>query len=189
MFSHKIDDDLELRLFEARHAEALCALVDANRDYLRAWLPWVDNTQSVDDSRAFIRRGLQRLADNNGFDAGIWIRGELVGGIGFHEWDFPDRKTEIGYWLAQNHTGKGVMTRAVAALLDYSFEALEFNRVVIQCAVDNVKSCAIPLRLGFTLEGVLRQSDMLNGQFLDMNVYSILRDEWLASKNHSSLTV
>jgi ribosomal-protein-serine acetyltransferase len=57
---------------------------------------------------------------------------------------------------------------------------LEFNRVVIQCAVDNVKSCAIPLRLGFTLEGVLRQSDMLNGQFLDMNVYALLRNEWLA---------
>ena len=63
----KIDDDTDLRIYEERHAREVAALVDRNRAYLRQWLPWVDFSRSVEDSKAFIQHSLQQFARNEGF--------------------------------------------------------------------------------------------------------------------------
>lgn len=67
LFKLKIDDDLELRLLEERHAEELFALTDQNRAYLREWLPWLDNNRSLSDTKEFIKNALKQFANNNGF--------------------------------------------------------------------------------------------------------------------------
>src|SRR6516225_760534 len=72
-----IDEETDLRIYEERHAQEVTRLVDQNRAYLRQWLPWVDNSRTVEDSRAFIRSSLQQFAQNEGFQAGIWYRGKL----------------------------------------------------------------------------------------------------------------
>src|SRR5690625_199905 len=87
----------------------------------------------------------------------------------------------IGYWLDIEHQGKGIMTRAVRALTDYAFEEFDLNRVDIRAAVGNVKSRAIPERLGYKKEGVLRQSEWLYDHFVDHAVYSMLKSEWNTS--------
>ena len=71
MFSKPLRDGFELRLVEERHAEEMFAVVDRERQHLRAWLPWVDATRSPDDSLAFIRASLEQFANNKGFAAGI----------------------------------------------------------------------------------------------------------------------
>jgi ribosomal-protein-serine acetyltransferase len=178
MLSLAIGNGIDLRLLEERHAEAVFALADRNREHLRPWLPWVDYTKSADDVRRFIRETLDQFANNLGFHAGIWVHGELSGGIGFHPINWLNRNTSIGYWLGASFQGKGIVTQACRACIDYAFRELKLNRVEIRCAPGNTRSCAIPERLGFTREGVIRQAQWVNDRFLDNVVYGILASEW-----------
>jgi ribosomal-protein-serine acetyltransferase len=180
MFSYRVDDEIELRLLEERHAETLFALVDANRDYLRQWLPWLDDNRDPEASRAFIRSCLQQFADNKGYQAGVWVEGELAGMLGHHAIDRANRTAMIGYWLAAGYQGRGIITRACRALVDQAFDELGMNRVVIRCGTGNARSCAIPRRLGFIHEGVRRQSEWLYDHFVDHNVYAMLAEDWAA---------
>src|SRR5262249_19077753 len=107
MFAFRFGDGAELRLIEERHPDALHALVRQNYARLRAWVPWLEKTATVESTRAFIRRRLQRMADNNGWAAGIWFRGALAGEIGLDYIDWANRFTEIGYWVGEAFEGKG----------------------------------------------------------------------------------
>ncbi|MCG8653344.1 MAG: GNAT family N-acetyltransferase [Pirellulales bacterium] len=170
-----------MRLLEPHHAEELFALVDANREMLREWLPWVDASQSADDSRAFIEDSLRKLADQKSWTAGVWSDGRCAGVVGAAMRELGPT-AEVGYWLGAEFQGRGLMTRAVSALLAYLFDERELNRVEIQCALQNVRSCAVAERLGFQLEGVRRQADKIGERFLDLNHYALLRSEWQARK-------
>jgi ribosomal-protein-serine acetyltransferase len=174
----RVDDEVFLRLHEERHAEDLFKLTDNNRDHLRHWMPWVDGTTSPDDTRKFLREVLQKLAGGREYGFAILDRGRLVGAIGLRVAD-DAQETEVGYWLSAQAQGRGVITRATQALVRFSFEELRMDRVVILCASDNVRSRAVPERLGFTLEGTLRRRDVVPGQEpRDQIVYSLLRSEW-----------
>ncbi len=178
----KIDHDVDLRLLEERDAAAIFALVEQNRPYLREWLPWVDHTRSVEDERAFIRALQAQYVENNGFACGIWYQKQLTGTIGYHPIDWADSKVEIGYWLAAAFQGKGIMTKACRALVTYAFDTLRLNKVEIRCATGNMRSCAIPQRLGFKQEGIIRQGEWLYDHFVDLRLYSMLAGEWYAQR-------
>jgi ribosomal-protein-serine acetyltransferase len=178
MFTLRIGDDAELRLLEERHAEALFALVERNREHLRRWLPWLDGTKAPGDTRAFIRSALNDFAKNNGFTAGIWYAGRLAGVIGFHGIDWAHRKTRLGYWCSAELQGRGLVTRACRALLTHAFRELGLNRVEIACATENQSSRAIPTRLGFTAEGASRDAEWLYDHFVDHVHYAMLARDW-----------
>jgi ribosomal-protein-serine acetyltransferase len=182
MFSLKLDDELELRLLEERHAEAVFAVVDQNRQYLREWLPWLDVSVSADDTRSFIKKSLGEFANGEGLVAGIWDNGQVIGAISYNFIDRQNRVAHIGYWLAAGHQGRGVMTRACRAMVDYAFSELGLNRIEIRCATGNTKSCAIPQRLGFKQEGVQREAEWLYDRFVDLVVYGMLASEWWDAK-------
>jgi ribosomal-protein-serine acetyltransferase len=114
MFAYRIDDDLELRMLEERHAQELFEVIDRDREDLRTWLPWVDGSRSADDITAFIRSAGQELAAGRGLTCGIWHHGRLVGTIGLRV-DPAHHSGEIGYWLAREARGQGIMTRATRA--------------------------------------------------------------------------
>lgn len=181
-FSLKIDDGLELRLLEERHAEAVFAVVDRNRAYLRQWLPWLDISVSPDDTRNFIKKSLSEFANGERLDTGIWDHGQVIGGIGYNFIDRSNRIAHIGYWLAAERQGKGVMTKACRAMVDHAFNELGLNRVEIRCATGNTKSCSIPQRLGFKQEGIQRQAEWLYDHFVDLVVYGMLASEWSNAK-------
>lgn len=178
VFARQVDSETDLRLLEERHSSALFTLLDTNRAWLQTRVSWMDRVGSEEAVRAFIRWGLQQWAVQSGLRAGIWYRGQLVGGIGYQELDHNNRTTEIAYWLAEAFTGRGIMTRAVRALTDDAFRRLGLNRVTIICTVDNHASCAIPQRLGFTHEGVWRQAHWQDDHYLDCNVYAMLAADW-----------
>ena len=110
--------------------------------------------------------------------AGIWHEGRLAGAIGYDPIDWENRTTELGYWLGEEYQGKGLVTAACRALVEPAFGELSLNRVVISCATENKKSCAIPERLGFRREGVQRQAEWLYHHFVDHVVYAALASEW-----------
>lgn len=179
MFSLKVNDELELALPTDLNVEKAFAVVMANYDHLHEWMPWVNESFTLESVRGFYRRTLLKFAGNEDeIGLNIVYRGEIVGGTGFHEINWTDKSAEIGYWLAKHATGKGLMTKSVAKLLDYAFEERNLNRIVIKCVPENEKSRAIPERLGFTIEGTEREAGWLHTRFVNHVVYSMLAGEW-----------
>jgi ribosomal-protein-serine acetyltransferase len=169
---------LELRPLRLADARALFAQVDANRARLRRWLPWPDANRSPADSRAYILRMRAQAKAGVGQSYGLWWKDRLVGVAGFNWIDGPNRTAALGYWLAGEAEGHGLMTAAVTTLLRHGFRALGLNRVEIRAGVRNRRSRAIPERLGFRREGTLRQAEWVNDRFVDHAVYGLLATEW-----------
>lgn len=183
MFRLQVSDHVALQLIERHHAEGLFALVDANRAHLREWLGWVDGTtDAITYQEIVIPAWLQQFADGNGFTCGIYLEDELVGTIGLHEINQHLGQTSLGYYLGEKGLRKGVMTDVVRFVTNYCFEMLGLNRVVIECATGNVRSRRIPERLGFTEEGILRDAEKLYGTYHDIQVYAMLKQDWLKTK-------
>jgi ribosomal-protein-serine acetyltransferase len=98
--------------------------------------------------------------------------------VDVHGLNALDSAGEIGYWLAEDMQGHGIITRSCRALLDYAFNDRGMNRIQIRAATDNTRSWAIAERLGFTYEGIQRQAGFASRGFHDLAVYSMLAHEW-----------
>lgn len=177
-----VDEEIELRLVTKADAPRIFALMDRDREFLRRWLPWVDGTRAVTDTEGFIQRALDQVRRGEGFHACIEYRGELAGIIGHVYLDPHNRRTELGYWLGEPFQGKGIMTRACRTLIEYAFTSLDLHRVEIRTDVDNRRSRAIPERLGFVEEALLRESVQDRGVYRDIVMYAKLRSEWEAGR-------
>lgn len=178
MFFYQIDGNLSLRLLSGLDAEHLFKLIDRSRSHLRQWLPWVDDMLSVDDSKRFIEQSMLLFNNQQALTAGIFYQRELAGLAGYNEFDWKNGSGSIGYWLGSRYQGKGIMTRVVSAMTDYGFNHLQLHRIDIRAATGNLKSQAIPERLGFLYEGQLREVEWLYDHYVDHAVYSLLAREW-----------
>lgn len=178
MFTLKVDHEIELQLFQRHHALLLFQLVEENREHLRKWLPWVDSMVTPYDFESVIPIWLNQIAENSAYNLGIVYKGELVGSIGLHQIDWYNKMASIGYYIAKKAEGRGIISRTVQALINYAFFELGLNRIEIRCGVQNKKSRAIPERLGFVKEGIIRDGEQLYGYFHDLIIYSKLAREW-----------
>ena len=169
----RVDDDILLRPPRITDAKALFALVDASRVYLRRWLPWVDGLRSAKDYR-WVEGGVA----GQEYRFVIMYKGAVVGAADIRGLGSPNNVGELGYWLAEDMQGRGIVPRACRAVLDYVFGELQLNRVQIRAATENRRSRAIPERLGFVFEGVQRQAELVNGEYNDLALYSMLASEW-----------
>ncbi len=167
-----------LRALEDADAEELFALIDANRAYLAHWMPFVGQTRGVADSLAFIRAARRQHEENRGMQLALLQDGLIIGVVGFHAIDWTRRSTSLGYWLAADRQGAGTMTVAVCALLDHAFESWQLVRVEIRAGVLNARSRAIPQRLGFREEGVLRAAERIGTRVIDHVVYVMTARDW-----------
>jgi ribosomal-protein-serine acetyltransferase len=169
-------DALGLRPLEGGDAVELDALVKANPD-LEEWMPWAEE-QDLAGTERFIADVEQQRRNNNGFQVAIAPDGPIIGVVGFHSVDWINRTTSIGYWLSASARGRGVMTTAVRALVEHAFDEWNLHRIEIHCAPDNHRSRAIPKRLGFREEATLRETELIDGRYLDSVVYGLLEGEW-----------
>lgn len=177
MFSLRVDDEIELRLTLPGEADEMFAVVDRNRAYLRQWMAWLDSTQSPADADGHRQHVLAELAAGRLYEGGIHVRGAVVGRAGMRV-DAANRRGEIGYWVSEDSQGQGIATRTAEALITAGFERLGLHRIEIRCAVDNVRSRAVPERLGLTLEGVRRDVEWLYDHWVDHAVYVTFSGEW-----------
>jgi ribosomal-protein-serine acetyltransferase len=179
MFVHKIDEDLSLKLIELRDADRIFELTDQSRSYLREWLPWLDQTIKLEDTKEFIKICLKGFAENKSLNTVILFKGSVVGIAGFNHINWSNKTAQIGYWLGEEFQGNGIMTKVVRALTDYALKELGLHKVEIRAAVGNKKSRSIPERLGFVNEGCIRQAEWLYDHYVDHVVYGILAEEWV----------
>lgn len=178
-----LDDALSLKIINDHHAEPLLALINTNRQHLRQWLPWVDNMQTVADCKAYISQCKKLHNEGSDFAYVIMMNETLVGRIGIHYIHQHNKFGAIGYWIGEEWQGKGIITKACMAILNFGFETLSLNRIEIKCATGNNKSRSIPERLLFTQEGILRQAEKLHDGFIDLYIYAMLKDEWQVKKH------
>jgi ribosomal-protein-serine acetyltransferase len=172
----QLTDDCRLRLLDQTDAEEIHRLVELNRAYLAEWMPWAAE-QTFEGTAEFVLKTGEQLQRDDGFQAVLVCDGRIVGSAGYHAINRESNSTSIGYWLDEAHQGRGLMTRAVSALTDHAFDEWGLNRVEIHAAVGNVRSRAIPERLGFQQEGVLREYEQVGDRYLDIVVYSLLARE------------
>ena len=170
-----LGDGAVLRRLTIEDLDEIWALIEVERARLETWMPWVDATRTIDDQR----RWLESVANDQGTldGCGIFVDGRYAGGVGLR-WDPFRVRGEIGYWIAAAEEGRGLVTRAVRALIGVGFGDLGLHRIEIRAGVDNTRSRAIPERLGFVREGIERGGERGSKGFYDLVVYSILEDEW-----------
>lgn len=178
MFEAALTEDEQLGLLLQHHAADLYRHVEANRDWLERWLSWVPRVTDAETARAVVEQYLARLAANDGMLVGIWSDGALAGGVLLRTIKWETRNTEIGYWIGEDFAGRGLATRAAAAMLDFAFEELKLDHVLLQAATTNLPSRGVAERLGFTHEGTLRNAHRYPAGVLDHAVYGLTAEEW-----------
>jgi ribosomal-protein-serine acetyltransferase len=172
----RVHAGLELRSVAPGDARELNALIAADRERLARFMPWAAG-QTIDSTREFIASALEQEARDDGFQAVLVADGAIAGTAGFHRIDRANAATSIGYWLAAAYEGRGLMTAAVAALVDHAFTQWRLHRVELRIAPDNARSRALAARLGFREEGVLREAERFGDEHRDLIMHSLLASE------------
>ncbi|MEY4581121.1 MAG: hypothetical protein RL701_5824 [Pseudomonadota bacterium] len=177
-----IDERTILRPLSEQDVPRLYAAVDTNRDHLRRFLAWLDNTRSPLDIDAFRMRVLAEEREGVGVTRIIERDHQVSGVVALTQVDQFNHRAELGYWIDQHLEGHGICRRACGQLIQYAFEELELNRLTVAAALENKRSRALAERLGFTLEGVRRESEWLYDHYVDHALYGLLRREWRAPR-------
>jgi ribosomal-protein-serine acetyltransferase len=170
-----LDEGVVLRHYEMSDLDALWSAIEAERARLAVWMPFLRDAKTIEDERGWLE---SVTAEPRGLAGGsLWRADDLLGGVGLMA-DAFGIVAEIGYWIRSSEEGRGLVTRACRALIDIAFDELELHRVVIRAGVENLRSRAVPERLGFTYEGVAREEGRGSGGFYDLAVYGLLDREW-----------
>jgi RimJ/RimL family protein N-acetyltransferase len=174
---------LVIRCWEPRDAPLLKAAVDGSLDHLRPWMPWASqHPQPLQDTIELLRRFRGQFDLGQDYVYGIFDRGETLalGGTGLHPRGGTGSR-EIGYWIRADHINRGYATETAAALTRVGFEIEQARRMGIHCDVDNVRSAAVPAKLGYVHEATLRRRLKNNDEYHDEMVWTMLAEEYLGS--------
>lgn len=174
----EVDKNICLQLLNISHATEMIQLVNENREYLRQWLPWVDSMLTINDAKMNIEDCAFKVAAKTDFAFAIIFNQKMGGRIGIHRINLTNKIGEIGYWLANGLQGNGIIAKSCTALISYGFTNLDLNRIEIRCATGNIKSKYVAEKLKFNLEAVMRQADRLNGEFVDLYLFAMLKKDW-----------
>jgi RimJ/RimL family protein N-acetyltransferase len=181
-----VTERLVIRCWEPQDAPLLKDAIDSSLEELREWMPWAHaEPQPLEEKVALLRRFRGQFDLGQDFVYGILDADEteVVGGTGLHR-RVGDDAFEIGYWIRSSQAGSGFATEATAALTRVAFEICRVDRVEIRVDPANERSAAIPSRLGFGGEALLRRRLPAFGEQTesrDVRVFSLFRDELAAT--------
>ncbi|RKN12715.1 GNAT family N-acetyltransferase [Streptomyces radicis] len=178
MLSAPLGPGAELCPLEPWQADELAAFTDRAREHLTPWLPWAHDVKDTASARAFLQRYADRQAADTGRIYGIRLDGELVGGMIYRIFSVPQGSCELGAWLAPGAQGRGLVTRAAGAMIDWAIGARGLARVEWLVSPLNAPSIAVARRLGMTCEGTMRSVFAMGGTRHDLQVWALLADEW-----------
>ena len=171
-------DRLTIRAPRPGDGPEMNAAAQETFDDLKAWMPWAQQMPTLEESESFVRRAQSEFLAREDLTLLLFLKGTntLVGGSGLHRinWDIP--KFEIGYWCRKRFQGQGYITESTEAITRFAFETLGAKRVEIRCDPKNVRSRFIPDRLGFKLEGTLRNESLSpSGELRDTLVFAKIK--------------
>ena len=179
MFPLSINSTFFLRPLIEADAKILAQSIDQNRLYLRQWLPWLDYNKTEQDSLIFIQNSLRLLKDGKCMVMGMWTESEFVGVVSFNEISWPNKRAILGYWIAENHRGKGLTLAAVRGLCHLAFTELKLNSLELRCASMNRPSRNLAEKLEFIHVGTIPEAEWLYDHFVDHEVFAMTKDRFL----------
>ncbi|MCW2752343.1 MAG: family N-acetyltransferase [Aeromicrobium sp.] len=171
-------NEAELRALEPWRAAEFAIYTAQNRSDLAPWLPWAASIVDEQTAREFLQRYADATARDGGRIFGLWLDDELVGGTLFRVFEPGQSLCEIGVWLSVDHQGRGLVTDAVRTMIDWAVRERGIRRVEWHCVPNNEPSRKLAARLGFQLDGVLRQAFEYDDRVHDIEVWSLLADDW-----------
>ncbi|MBK8845367.1 MAG: GNAT family N-acetyltransferase [Bacteroidetes bacterium] len=170
-----VSSNIYLESLAQHQAIPLYDLANRNRAYLGKWLPWVEHMHDSSFISNFIKNSLQRYAQGTEEAFVIVFENKIVGRIGLYKIDTYNCACEIGYWIGEEFAGNGIVSDCTKALMQHAHNVYHIHRVEIRCATDNERSKKIPVRLGFALEGTLKDAEKMHGNYLNIEVYAYLQ--------------
>jgi RimJ/RimL family protein N-acetyltransferase len=180
LFEELRGERILVRPYRESDAQDLYEAMVESRDHLRPWMPFADAHQSVDESRHWIIQQMAKWLLREELMLGIWEQttGRYLGSTGLDPHDWEIGYFEIGYWIRSSAQGHGYISEAVRLLIAYTFDTLKANRIEIRCDELNTRSAAIPKRLGFVVEGRLRnQLAASDGRLRTTLVFSLIPED------------
>ena len=165
-----------IRKWELSDAKDLAAALSNKKvqDNLRDGLPYPYTEQ---DGKEFISAMLS-ADENETFAFAIMVDDKVVGSIGiFRQGNIHRQTAELGYYIAEEYWGKGIMTEAVKQICEYVFAKSDIIRIYAEPFAYNIASCRVLEKVGFQYEGTLRSNAVKNGRVIDMEMYSLLKAE------------
>lgn len=180
-FVHDLGDGLHLQLLQGYDAPIQHEVVMRNLEEFSKYFFWADESYTLQSEIALAKRALNGYANGTRLGLSVWQDGALVGNAVLLP-DDNSRDAEAGYWLDKTARGKGIMSRAVKALMDYAFVTRGMERFFLRAAVENTGSRAIAERLGMKQEAILREENLINGRFVSHVLYSLLAREYQAAE-------
>lgn len=166
----------KIRRWELTDAGALATALSNKKiqNNLRDGLPYPYTEQ---DGKKFISTVLA-ANENDTFAFAITVNEKVIGSIGaFRQTNIHNKTAELGYYIAEEYWGKGIMTEAVKQLCDYMFSHTDIIRIYAEPFAYNIGSCRVLEKAGFQYEGTLRSNALKNGRVLDMKMYSKLKTD------------
>ena len=166
----------KIRKWELSDAAAMAAALSNKKvqDNLRDGLPYPYTEQ---DGTDYISAMLS-ADENDTFAFAITVDNKVIGSIGiFRQGNIHRQTAELGYYIAEEYWGKGIMTEAVKQICEYVFDKSDIIRIYAEPFSYNVASCRVLEKAGFQYEGTLRSNAVKNGKVLDMKMYSLLKTE------------
>lgn len=170
--------DIRLRLIRMRDHKKLEHELLASRKWLRPWEATSPYAPTSFDVRGMIRGLLRSYDDQNGMPFIIEYQGRIVGQLNVANIMHGSVSSAIiGYWVAADMAGKGIVTTAVALVSDYLFSIIGLHRVEIAIRPENAASLRVVEKLGFRYEGFKQRYIHINGDWRDHMIFALTREE------------
>ncbi len=183
MVTITVNEHIQLRSYTADDAAMLFAAVNNSRPHLIQWLEWVRHTTREEHSLRYIKDTQHQAQMQESLSLGIFYDDKIIGGVGMHQWNHSVKKAQIGYWIAKEYEGKGIVTVCLKHFSQFLFDKVGLNKIEIHFSAANMRSGKVAERLGGKIEGIIRQSVLRNGVPEDVAIAGILKSEWKGGSN------
>ncbi len=175
------DDVLIIRKYKESDAEVLYEAVMESYDELHSWMPWCNDSYTLNSSKEWINMELNLWDNGNEFAFAIFEKenNKLVGGCGLNRLDMLNKTGNLGYWVRSGYTKKGYASKAALMAVKFGLIELNLNRIEIICAVENKGSAQVAHKLGAKKEGILRNRLLLHEKIHDAYLYSLTPSDFI----------
>jgi ribosomal-protein-serine acetyltransferase len=173
-----VEENLVLSQINSKDKDELLTLIDSNRTYLRKWLPWLDDIQSINDLEEYIHTSINNYHLGQEISYLIKLNDKIIGNISLNWIDYYNKSCGVGYWISEKYMGHGFITKCCFRLMQHCFNDIQMHRFVLEVAIDNIPSISVAQRLGMRLEGLNIDREWLYDRYVDSNIYAITYPEF-----------
>ena len=166
--------ECKLVLPDKKYAVDIYKVIVEERLRLAKYLPWVMDMKSVQDEEQFLEYSIEKIHKEEMMMFIILVDENVAGMIDLHNINRSSKRAEVGYWLSEKFEGYGIMTQSVDIIEKYSFNELKLHKLQIRVHPENYKSASVPQRLGYFKEATLVEHEVLNGEYIDLDIFAKL---------------